>query len=166
MEDFIMKRFLAVLLVLFANLANAQDSAIEYIMDANPKLSVRDAEQIHKSVVRWATEFNIVPALLFAIIEEESNFVKNAFNQGAVGLMQVIPRWHKDKFADAAIFTGSKDVRRIDTNIYLGARVLHECKKKYRTIPGALTCYNGGGTRGYAYKVLSTKKKIVKEILI
>ena len=161
-----MKRFLALLFVLFANAAIAQNSIVQYIMDSNPRITEREAIQIHKSVKRWAQEFDFVPALLLAIIKTESTFNKHAFNRGAVGLMQVIPRWHRDKFPDAQLVTGSTDLNKIDTNIYVGVRVLADCRKKFLVLSRTLTCYNGGGTRGYALKILSTKEQVKREISV
>ena len=43
-------------------------------------------------------KYGICPELIQAIVEKESNYNENAVSShGAIGLMQVIPRWNQDR---------------------------------------------------------------------
>lgn len=42
-----------------------------------------------------AAMYDLDPALVLALTSVESSFDKNSFNEGAIGLMQVIPKWQK-----------------------------------------------------------------------
>jgi len=54
-------------------------------------------QQYVNITVAEATKHNIDPLLILAMIETESSFNTRAYNQsGAMGLMQVIPRYHPD----------------------------------------------------------------------
>ena len=54
-------------------------------------------QQYVNITVTEASKYSIDPLLILAIIETESGFNTRAYNQsGAMGLMQVIPRYHPD----------------------------------------------------------------------
>ncbi len=130
-------------------------SALEtHVIEANPKVSMKEAKSIVHAAIRWGEEFSIDPKLLMAIAKVESNYNKHAISpSGAYGLMQVIPVWHKDKIKKAREYLGNPEVFDIHTNIYLGASVLRECKNKHSELNRALLCY-AGQTPGYDKKVL------------
>ena len=117
------------------------------------------AEQIANAVATWSEKFNVDPKLLVAIIKVESNYNPFAISHaGAMGLMQVIPRWHLDKIIAARETTGTPEVFNINTNIYLGAWVISNCMKQYKhVVSNALKCYNGsiGMQTDYHTKVLT-----------
>jgi soluble lytic murein transglycosylase-like protein len=128
---------------------------VEYIQKSNPKVDKKDAKAIVLSALKWAYEFNLDPKLILAIAKVESNYYKHAIStSGAYGVMQVIPVWHKDKILEARKVTGNPEIFNIDTNIYLGARVIKDCLNKHGTINKALLCYSGQ-TPGYDKKVIN-----------
>jgi len=131
-----------------------QSAYVEIVTDSNPKVDQKDARAIVMSSLKWASEFNLDPKLLLAIAKVESNYYKYAISKsGAYGIMQVIPVWHKDKILEARRITGNPEVFNIDTNIYLGARVIKDCMDKHGKLNKALLCYSGQ-TPGYDKKVI------------
>ena len=78
---------------------------------------------------------------------------------GAQGLMQVIPRYHKDHFEAAHV----DSVLDPYANIRLGARVLKEYIRRGGTEVAGLQLYNGSAadaTNAYATKVLGEKQRL------
>lgn len=138
-----------------------------YIQDVNPKVDEEDAEKIATSVIKWGEHFGQDPALLLAIAKVESTFNKYAISPvGAMGILQVLPRWHIDKLKDAEKTLGSPEMFKIDPNVYVGAQVIRDCKKKFGSVETALKCYNGsvGMDTSYASSVLKAKYAIETKI--
>src|SRR5258708_3318147 len=104
------------------------------------------------------------PLLIIAVIGVESRFNPIAQSDGgAMGLMQVIPRYHGDKF-DAANGESVLDPR---TNIHVGARALKEYIHRGGTEIGGLQLYNGSlddESNAYAHKVLLEKQRLQSAI--
>jgi len=108
-------------------------------------------------VMKWATQYNINPALLMAMIRQESNFNPKAVGDieltySAYGYMQV--RWPAS--SDAG-YKGSPEQWKIDglnpdTNIRYGARYLKLQYEKFQSDPvyasepfkNAISAYNAG----------------------
>jgi soluble lytic murein transglycosylase-like protein len=97
------------------------------------------------------------PLLLIAVIAVESRFNPIAQSDGgAVGLMQVIPRYHADKL-DASAGSAVLDPH---TNIHVGARILKEYISRGGNEVAGLQLYNGSSadaTNAYANRVLGEK---------
>jgi soluble lytic murein transglycosylase-like protein len=106
----------------------------------------------------------IDPLLIIAVIGVESRFNPIAQSDGgAMGLMQVIPRYHEDKF-DAANGESVLDPR---TNIHVGTRVLKEYIRRGGTETVGLQLYNGSiddESNAYAHKVLGEKQRLQSAI--
>ena len=102
------------------------------------------------------------PLLIVAVMAIESSFDPQAVSSmGAQGLMQVIPRFHKDKIGD----DGGEDAL-FDPllNVRVGTEVLVEGLRRFGSVQTALQYY-GGALRdpnaAYANKVLAMKKRLV-----
>ena len=114
---------------------------------------------IIKHIVETATEKGIDPALIFALIEIESNFKVEAKNGPCIGLMQVnCENYDNPNQAMASLISPT-------LNVDAGIEILSGHLKKY-PVEKALTCYNmgergakGRDTSGYAKKVLSKVEK-------
>src|SRR5258708_36480326 len=106
----------------------------------------------------------IDPLLIIAVIGVESRFNPIAQSDGgAMGLMQVIPRYHEAKF-DAANGESVLDPR---TNIHVGARALKEYIRRGGTEMAGLQLYNGSfddESNAYAHKVLLEKQRLQSAI--
>jgi len=100
------------------------------------------------------------PLLIIAVIAIESRFNPIAQSDGgALGLMQIIPRYHGDKF-DAAAGESMLDPR---INIQVGAAVLRDYIRRGGTEIAGLQLYNGAlddETSAYAHKVLAEKQRL------
>ncbi|MDR1710119.1 MAG: transglycosylase SLT domain-containing protein [Candidatus Accumulibacter sp.] len=107
-------------------------------------------------------ERRIDPILILAIIGVESSF--NPFAEsamGARGLMQIIPRFHMDKFP------AGKGVRHLfepAVNISVGVQVLEEAIRRRGGLTAGLQSYSGSSdSEGrYANKVLAEKARLEK----
>lgn len=124
-----------------------------------PGITRNDANQIVHSVYKWSSEFKVDKKLLLAIAKVESTFNKYAISpSGALGIMQVIPKWHKEKVIAARDKLGNPELFNIDTNIFIGAWILKDCLIKHRDTSKALLCYSGQ-TEGYDQKVMHEYRK-------
>jgi len=98
------------------------------------------------------------PLLIIAVMAVESRFNPIAQSDGgAIGLMQVIPRYHQ---LDTG---GGESVLDPRTNIGLGARVLKEYIRRGGTEVAGLQLYNGAAgdaSSGYANKVLGERQRL------
>lgn len=107
------------------------------------------------------TERRIDPLLIVAVIGIESRF--NPFaesSMGAQGLMQVIPRFHKDKIPEGA--TGDRPLLDPAINIRVGVHVLQEAIRRSGSLVAGLQQYAGSSDSegGYASKVLAEKERL------
>ena len=133
-----------------------QANLIEWVKDnAQVELKDSDALKIIREAYAQGYSSNINPHLILAIMKTESGFKHTAKSkEGATGLMQVIPRWHKDKL---------KNRNPIDmkVSIEVGTMILSDCYAKYNgNNLKALNCYSGGGGKKYLNKVFSYKQVI------
>lgn len=84
-----------------------------------------------------ANKYDVSPALIRAIIRQESNFNTLAVSpKGARGLMQVLPSTAKNY--------GSYDLFIPHHNVEVGSRHFSRLMKKYKQLPLALAAYNAG----------------------
>jgi peptidoglycan lytic transglycosylase len=93
-----------------------------------------------------AHNYDLNPALLAAVIEQESKFDANARSSaGAVGLMQLQPATAKGiaKYTGGSKFVLS-DLDDPEINIRYGAWYLHHLMQKYGSEQLALAAYNAG----------------------
>ena len=101
----------------------------------------------YSTIVRaHAHNYDLNPALLAAVIDEESKFRADAKSSaGAVGLMQLLPATAKG----IAIHTGgskfvTSDLYDPEINVRYGAWYLHHLLQKYGDERLALAAYNAG----------------------
>lgn len=101
--------------------------------------------------------YNIDPLLILAIIGIESRFIENAVSHsGAIGYMQIIPKWHNEK---------AVNLYRSKHNIYTGTRIFSEyLKQSNGNIEKALQKYNGSKTKYYSNKVLISYSHLVAKV--
>ena len=100
------------------------------------------------------------PLLILAIIAVESRFNPIAQSEmGAMGLMQIVPRYHADKLA-------ADDVASVldpETNIRVGAHVLKDCIARGGNEVAGLQLYNGSpddASNAYAHKVRAERQRL------
>jgi soluble lytic murein transglycosylase len=126
----------------------AATGAFVYLQRSEPPWYARLWYPLHyTSIVRGhAANYDIDPALLAAVIEEESKFRADAKSSaGAIGLMQLLPATAKG----IAIHTGGSkfvvsDLYNPEINVRYGAWYLHHLLQKYGDEKTALAAYNAG----------------------
>lgn len=129
--------FIFLALIIFLKLINIQDIILK-------KIYVKDYSEY---VYEYATEYNVDPLLVFAVIKAESNFKKDATStSNAIGLMQLME--------NTAIETGEKVDEKINSkeelynpkiNVKIGIKYLSELLERYDGNLGiALAAYNAG----------------------
>lgn len=90
-------------------------------------------------IIEISEEYCVQPELIEAIIEAESGNNNNVVSDhGAVGFMQVIPKWHKDRAARLGV-----DIEDPYGNILVGTDYLMELADEYYDLPVVLAVYNG-----------------------
>lgn len=134
---------------------------VEYVSDQG-NINRSQAQKIVEAIQRWSNKYQLDEKLVLAVAKVESNFHHHAISSsGAMGIMQIIPSWHKDKIKEARSTLGNPEVFNINTNVYLGTRILNDCIERFSKIRKALMCYSGN-TKGYDDKVLATYEQIKK----
>jgi soluble lytic murein transglycosylase-like protein len=146
-----------------ARAAAVPSEAVDALVEAlarKYRVSQDATRQLVDDAYREGGRNGVDPLLIIAVIGVESRFNPIAQSDGgAMGLMQVIPRYHEDKF-DAA---GGESVLDPRINIHVGARVLKEYIRRGGTETVGLQLYNGAiddESSAYARKVLIEKQRL------
>lgn len=162
------RKFLLSLCVLFLSLtahadaittflnSMSEQSAAEFWIKSTAKGNITDADArlIAREVYANAYTHDLDPHLVLAVLRTESRFdAKARSHEGAKGLMQVIPRWHKDKLR-------GRDVFNARVNIEVGTQILADCFQKHKSQLRSLSCYSGGGGLKYA-KFISDFNRVI-----
>lgn len=99
-------------------------------------------------------KYNICPELIQAIVEQESNYNPNAHGSSDdTGLMQVIPKWNRDRMKRLGI----TDLYDPYQNILCGTDLIAELAEKYGDPYLVLMCYNEGEYGGAVERYNSGK---------
>lgn len=130
----------------------------------NPEMADRAAS----AVVREAERLRLSPSLLAAVLLIENAPLDSVAvsNQGAIGMMQIMPV-HLGSFGCEA------DLVNVESNICHGARLLKQLVQRTGSVPVALRRYNGC-VRGkntprchrYPTRVLRTASRLRREVLV
>ncbi len=107
-------------------------------------------------------ELKLDPILILAVIAVESRFNPIAESvMGAKGLMQVIPRFHPEKFGPLG---GEQVAFEPAANITVGAKILKEYLGRTGDLNDALQLYVGATTEenenGYSSKVIAERERL------
>lgn len=118
-------------------------------------------EEMVQAAYAAAEQVGLDPLLLLAVAAVESSF--NPFAEsvmGAKGLMQIIPKYHRQKLEDLG---GDEALFDPQANILLGARILKEYVHRTGTLEAGLQFYNGAffdASAQYARKVLAERARL------
>lgn len=119
------------------------------------------SEQVVQAAYAAADQVGLDPLLLLAVAAVESSFNPLAESvMGAKGLMQIIPKWHREKLQ---VVGGDEALFDPEANILLGARILKEYVHRTGTLEAGLQFYNGAffdSTAQYARKVLTERARL------
>lgn len=109
--------------------------------------SIIEDNEYGATVVKYATEMDVEPALVMAVIKAESGFNPNAVSPvGARGLMQMMPSTFdsmKAAFFPEDSYTAD-DLFTPEVSIKYGVKYLSEVMKKYGVKETAIASYNAG----------------------
>lgn len=134
--------------------------ALSAVVSKKYRVSYVPTRSVIDMAYREARQNGLDPMLLVAVMAVESRFNPIAQSEsGAMGLMQVIPRFHPDKFSD----DGTKSILDPRVNIELGAKVLKEYIRRGGTEVAGLQLYNGAAndlTTAYADKVIAERQRL------
>ena len=109
---------------------------------AYPKLQPAKREKYRDSIMKWSERYDLCPVTVAAIIWKESKFDEKCRYLGALGPMQTIPRYHRDRMAKAGISVS--DISTIDKGVRIGCIVFrHYLNKSKGDVRKALKYYNG-----------------------
>ena len=93
-----------------------------------------------------AKEYDLEPALVYAVIRAESSFDPDAHSRaGALGLMQLMPETFDWLQEQSGTQYTEQDILRPEVNIRFGCRYLSMMTQKYGVRRTALCAYNAGG---------------------
>lgn len=110
-------------------------------------------------------QIGVDPLLIIAVIAVESRFNPIAESvAGAKGLMQIIPRYHTDKFRD---FGGVKAVFDPEANIVVGSQIIKEYLARTGNLNSALQLYVGAASdqrSAYFGKVMTEKQRLMRVV--
>ena len=141
--------------------ATTQLSLTDYLNSRRiPESRISIVKDILAKAPLKQSNWTVDPHLFLAIIEQESNYnptIKAKY--GSVGLMQIVPRWHRSMIKN-------RNPMDPHINTEIGIRVLYDCQQKYKTIPKALRCYNGGGTPGYSEQVIERWRRLRQIVVL
>lgn len=107
-------------------------------------------------------EMKLDPMLILAVISVESSF--NPFaesSMGAKGLMQVIPRFHPEKFRPLG---GEEAAFDLEANILVGAQILKQYIRRAGDLADGLRMYVGASSdenaNGFSAKVMTERDRL------
>jgi len=124
------------------------------------KVAETAADEVVRAAYREGSRHGLDPMLILAVIAVESRFNPFAASeQGALGLMQVVPRFHKDKIEGA----GAPSMLLPEANIAIGTLILKDSIRRGGSDAAGLQLYNGAfedETRAYANRVLSERRRL------
>ncbi|MGN6580567.1 MAG: transglycosylase SLT domain-containing protein [Bordetella sp.] len=127
------------------------------------KVAYNATETLVDTAFRVAHEKKLDPLLVLAVIAVESSYNPMAESSvGAQGLMQVMPRIHKDKFISLAD-QGKGKANPLDpvSNIIVGSTILRDCINQRGSVSAGLACYEGTSVDdGYAERVQAERRRL------
>lgn len=101
-------------------------------------------KDLQEYILSVCHDYGVNHLIVFGMIERESVFNSNCVgdNGNAFGLMQIQPRWHKDRM-DRLMVTDLLDPYQ---NVLVGIDYLSEMMSRDKGLEWALMAYNGGPT--------------------
>jgi hypothetical protein len=144
-------------------LTPAQQRVVSYL-SSRYRVSPEAVEAVVRLAYKVGEEEKVDPTLILAVVGIESGYNPFAGSSvGAKGLMQVMPKLHKEKFDDVS---SGEDWSALnpEMNLRVGAQIIHEYTQRAGSVEAGLRWYVGaavsGEDGGYVSKVLNLKTKI------
>ncbi len=140
---------------------NPQYRTLAVYLSRRYKVALDVTEQLVGAAHEAGGRLGMDPLLILAVMAVESRFNPIAESvMGAKGLMQVIPKFHQDKFEEHG---GADSVLDPMTNILVGTRILKDAVRRGGGLVPGLQLYAGAfGDDGqqYAQKVMAEKERL------
>lgn len=96
-------------------------------------------------IVTQSKEAGFNPTLILSLMYVESRFNKNAVSRsGACGLMQLIPKWNKERINGKLVRHSCRNIMEPRRNIRLGVAALKRWLESIGSLDRALCGYNAG----------------------
>lgn len=131
----------------------SRTDTLPIIMRLQSRLDPTLARQVADAIQKYSSEYKLPPGLVIHIIDRESRFRPMVRSKaGAVGLMQIMIKAHKDKLKEMGITP--EEAYHVDNNIKLGCWIFREYFDKEKDIEKALTRYVGGNHEKYVKDIL------------
>ncbi len=96
-------------------------------------------EAVSMAAEKYGKEYGIAPEFLEAMAFYESSFNPKAVNGGCMGLMQVNPKWHKERIKRLKV----SNLYSLNSNMMIAADYLAELFAEYQDPAVVLMVYNG-----------------------
>lgn len=149
------------LLVPMDDLDSPRHRVIANYLSRRYKVAYDATEGLVEEAFDVGQQVGLDPLLILAVMAIESRFNPIAESiMGAKGLMQVIPKLHRDKLDQHG---GEDAVFNPATNILVGARILKEYIRRTGSLEAGLQLYAGAlsdTTSQYAEKVIAEKERL------
>lgn len=99
-------------------------------------------EGLQEHIIATCEEYGVEPELIVGMIYKESTYNIEAVGDGgnSLGLMQIQPRWHKDRMSKL----GCEDLLDPYQNVTVGVDLISELLDQRGSVEWALMAYNGG----------------------
>lgn len=133
----------------FINSFEEQEVSLQWVKkNSHYKISDEQAKKIVRNSYAQSFSKKLNPHMVLSMIKNESGFRQSVrSSEGALGLMQVIPKWHKDKLK-------GRNPTDIKVSIEVGTTILSDCLIKHKNNHlKSLNCYSGGGGQSYLQKI-------------
>ena len=141
-------------------LAPAMSAALDQVAQRY-RVSAEALQPVFEAAQAAGRQWRVDPLLIIAVISIESRF--NPYSQspmGALGLMQIIPRYHQEKLPKD---TDNRAFLDPVINVHIGARILQESIQRQGGLMEGLQYYAGAiddTEQGYANKVIAEKTRL------
>ena len=128
-------------------------SLFEYVWKYSRKTSRAQTYRIIEAALKTGQ-----PELVLAVIRHESNFNPTAVSTaGAIGLGQIMPRYHKESLIKKGFIKEERDLYEIEPNIRCTASILQDCWwKAHGNLTTALKYYYGASNPTYRKRIGET----------
>ena len=128
---------------------------LDSIYILSPRIDPILAVQIQQSIIKHSKYYVLPPLFVLSVINRESTLRPLVVSKvGCLGLMQINPKAHTDKFKKMGIT--ESEVFHVDNNIKLGCWVLRDYINQYKDVEKALKKYVGGNLQVYVDDIFTT----------
>ncbi|HEV8095034.1 MAG TPA: transglycosylase SLT domain-containing protein [Burkholderiales bacterium] len=140
---------------------NPEQRALSEFIAKRYRVAEEAITGIVSSAYRAGAEHRVDPLLILAVVAVESRFnpvAESVF--GAKGLMQVLPKYHREKLSEHG---GETALLEPEVNIQVGTQILREYLRRSGETEGALQMYLGGADESaslYTGKVLAERARL------